>query len=69
VQFYSGNFLNGQKGKGGAVYGQHAGLCLETQKVPNAINLPAWRNDVILKPGQRYEHHMRLKLGVTAALK
>lgn len=67
VQFYSGNFLNGQQGKGGAVYAQHAGLCLETQKVPNAINLPAWRKDVILEPGQRYEHHMRLKLTASAA--
>lgn len=69
VQLYSGNFLNGQKGKGGAVYAQHAGLCLETQKVPNAINLPAWRNDVIVKPGQRYEHHMRLKFTVASASK
>jgi aldose 1-epimerase len=67
VQFYTGNFLNDTKGKGGAVYAPHAGLCLETQKVPNAINLPAWRNDVILKPGQRYEHHMRLKFSVDTA--
>lgn len=67
VQFYSGNFLNDVKGKGGAVYQRHAGLCLETQKVPNAINLPAWRDGVILKPGQRYEHHMRLKFTANAA--
>jgi aldose 1-epimerase len=59
VQFYSGNFLNGSvQGKGGAVYVQHAGLCLETQKFPNAINIPAWRDQVILRPGQTYRHVM-----------
>ena len=48
VQFYSGNFLDGShKGKG-ATYVQYAGLCLETQKFPNAINIPDWQNQVIL---------------------
>jgi aldose 1-epimerase len=59
VQFYSGNFLNGSiTGKGGARYAQYAGLCLETQKFPNAINVPAWRDQVILEPGQTYRHAM-----------
>ncbi len=31
---------------------QYSGLCLETQKFPNSINVPAWKNEVILKPGQ-----------------
>jgi aldose 1-epimerase len=58
VQFYSGNFLDGShKGKG-ATYARHAGLCLETQKFPNAINVPAWQDQVILKPGQPYRHIM-----------
>ena len=58
VQFYTGNFLNGSaKGKG-AAYMQHAALCLETQKFPNAINVPAWRDQVILRPGQIYRHVM-----------
>ena len=58
VQFYSGNFLDGSiKGKG-TTYGQHAGLCLETQKFPNAINVPGWQNQVILRPGQTYRHVM-----------
>jgi aldose 1-epimerase len=61
VQFYSGNFLDGTgKGKG-ATYGQHTGLCLETQKFPNAINVPAWRDQVILRPGQTYRHTMVLR--------
>ena len=59
VQFYTGNFLDGSiEGKGGAAYGQYAGLCLETQKFPNAINVPAWRDQVILSPGQAYRHVM-----------
>ena len=59
VQFYTGNFLDGSlKGKGGAVYGQHAGLCLETQKFPNAINVPGWQDQVILRPGRTYRHLM-----------
>jgi aldose 1-epimerase len=59
VQFYTGNFLDGSiRGKGGATYVQHAGLCLETQKFPNAINIPAWRDQVILRPGQTYRHVM-----------
>jgi aldose 1-epimerase len=58
VQFYSGNFLDGShKGKG-ATYVQYAGLCLETQKFPNAINVPAWQDQVILRPGQTYRHFM-----------
>jgi aldose 1-epimerase len=56
VQFYSGNFLDGShKGKG-ATYVQYAGLCLETQKFPNAINIPDWQDQVILRPGQPYRH-------------
>ncbi|HET9955934.1 MAG TPA: aldose epimerase family protein [Polyangiaceae bacterium] len=62
VQFYSGNFLNGSSQGKGTKYIQYAGLCLETQKVPNAVNLPAWREDVILKPGQTYRHTMLFHL-------
>jgi aldose 1-epimerase len=64
VQFYTGNFLNGSaKGKG-ATYVQHAALSLETQKFPNAINVPAWRDQVILRPGQTYRHVMVHKFSV-----
>jgi aldose 1-epimerase len=58
VQFYSGKFLDGTiKGKG-TTYNQYAGLCLETQKFPNSVNVPAWRSEVVLKPGQTYKHAM-----------
>ena len=63
VQFYSGNFLDGSnKGKGGTVYQQYTGFCLESQKVPNSINVPAWKDEVILKPGVTYKHSMVHKL-------
>jgi aldose 1-epimerase len=58
LQFYSGIFLDGTlKGKG-VTYNQYDSFCLETQAFVNAINVPAWKDQVILKPGETYEHHM-----------
>jgi len=45
------------RGKG-AIHRQYAALCLETQKFPNAINVPAWQDQVILRPGHTYRHVM-----------
>jgi aldose 1-epimerase len=54
VQFYSGNFLDGTNvGKGGAVYYQRFGFCLETQHYPDSPNQSAFPS-TILKPGQQY---------------
>lgn len=62
VQFYSGNYLSGkERGKGGVAYEQYSGLCLETQAFPNAINVPAWREQVLLAPGNVYRHRMVLR--------
>jgi aldose 1-epimerase len=58
VQFYSGKFLDGSNKGKGSTYQQYDGFCLETQKYPNAINVPAWKDQVILKPGQTYKHVM-----------
>lgn len=60
VQFYTGNYLDGVAGKGRAVYAKRAGLCLETQIFPDAVNRrgrPGWP-DPVLRPGQRYRHVM-----------
>ena len=52
VQFYTGNFLDGTlKGKTGAIYAKHAGLCLETQHFPDSPNHPSFPS-TLLKPGQ-----------------
>ena len=41
VQLYTGNFLDGSYvGKDGVPIEKHAGVCLETQAWPNAINNP-----------------------------
>lgn len=54
IQFYSGNFLDGSiRGKGGKLYYQHYGLCLETQHYPDSPNQPSFPS-TILKPGKHY---------------
>jgi aldose 1-epimerase len=59
VQFYTGNYLDGSDvGKGGARYAQYTGFCVETQKFPNSVNIPAWQPEVVLKPGQVYKSTM-----------
>ena len=56
VQFYTGNFLDGKNtGKGGKVYKQRYGLCLETQHFPDSPNHPEFPTTV-LKPGETYKH-------------
>jgi aldose 1-epimerase len=58
LQFYSGNFLDGTTSGKGVTHEHWGGLCLESQKFPNSINVPAWREEVIVKPGQTYKHTM-----------
>lgn len=53
VQFYAGNFITEQDGKGGAHYGKRCALCLETQYYPNSINIPGFRQPVI-EAGEPY---------------
>lgn len=53
IQFYSGNFLDGVKGKNGAVYTRRGGVALETQYYPNSVNEPDWRQP-FCKAGQHY---------------
>jgi aldose 1-epimerase len=58
IQVYMGNFLDGTlTGKGGAVYGPNAAICLETQKFPDSIHHADWPS-VRLDPGQTYRHVM-----------
>ncbi|KAL5224963.1 hypothetical protein ABZP36_011602 [Zizania latifolia] len=57
MQFYTANFVDGITGKGGAVYGKHTGVCLETQGFPNAINQPNFPS-VVVQPGEKYKHTM-----------
>jgi aldose 1-epimerase len=64
VQFYTGNFLDGTiKGKGGQVYNQRAGLCLETQHFPDSPNKPNFPSTV-LQPGKEYTTRTVFTFGV-----
>ena len=53
IQLYTGNFMFGQKGKGGKTYLHRGALCLEAQHYPDSINKPQFPS-VVLKPGQTY---------------
>jgi aldose 1-epimerase len=55
LQFYSGNFLDGSlTGKGGIVYQRYAGMCLETQRFPDAPN-HAHFPTTVLRVGEVYD--------------
>lgn len=53
VQFYAGNFLTGDTGKGGAVYGKRSGICLETQYYPDSVHHADWPQP-ITKANEKY---------------
>lgn len=54
VQFYTGNFLDStNKGKGGHVYNQYEGFCLEAQFFPDSPNQKEFPS-IILNPGETY---------------
>ena len=54
VQLYTGNHLNGVKGKSGHVYAKRHGFCLETQHYPDSPNHPNFPG-VVLRPGETFE--------------
>lgn len=56
VQFYAGNGLN-QEGKT-VRYGKRAGFCLETQAIPNNVNVPSYAKlgSSILDAGEVYSY-------------
>ena len=47
VQFYAGNFIGEQTGKGGASYHDRSAFCLESQFYPNAVNEPDFPSPVV----------------------
>ena len=51
IQFYSGNFLDGQPGSGG--FDRHSAFCLETQHFPDSPNQKEFP-PTLLEPGQVY---------------
>jgi aldose 1-epimerase len=63
VQFYTGNHLERERGKAGALYGKHAGFCLETQSFPDSVNQPSFPS-AIVRPGEVYKHSTVFTFGV-----
>lgn len=55
VQFYSANWMENEKGKGGHVYNKREAFCLETQLFADAINKPHFPS-IILNPGETFAH-------------
>lgn len=53
MQFYTANWLGGEKGKRGAVYEDRDALCFETQFFPDAVNKPQFPSPVI-KAGEKF---------------
>ncbi len=54
VQFYTANYVDNVKGKGGVVYGKHSAVCLETQHFPDSPNHPEFPS-TRLDPGDLFE--------------
>lgn len=53
IHFYSGKWIPVITGKKDTRYGPFSGLCLETHKHPNAINISHFP-DTVLRPGEIY---------------
>jgi len=53
LQFYSGNFLDGTKCRGGKAFAKHDGFCLEAQHFPDSPNPPSFPS-TLLTPGETY---------------
>lgn len=51
---YSGNGLDAEHGKNGCLYNKNWGICLETQRFPNGVNLAKWRNQLVIARGEEY---------------
>ena len=65
MQFFTSNWNKDFKGKGGYIYKPHAGLCLETQGFPDAVNHPNFPSQIVRK-GKPYSHSMLIKFSTTS---
>lgn len=55
MQLYSSGFVDGCRGRAGAVYGRRGAVCLETQLFPDAPNRPSFPS-AVLRPGEVWSH-------------
>jgi aldose 1-epimerase len=66
VHLYTGQGFPKLKGKDNIDYGPYSGFCLETQKHPNAINIPKFPTTV-LRPGEKYLQETVYKICLPSA--
>jgi aldose 1-epimerase len=66
LQLYTGNYLENARGKGGKVYNQREGFCLEAEHFPDSPNQPSFLSPV-LRPGGRYSQTTVYKFMVRGA--
>jgi aldose 1-epimerase len=55
LQFYSANWIDNEKGKGGKKYQRRCAFCLETQHFPDAVNKPHFPSPILIQ-GEEYRH-------------
>jgi len=60
LQFYTANFVENDKGKGGFVYQPRSALCLESQAFPDSVNHPNFPSTIVT-PQKPYKHVLLLK--------
>lgn len=65
LQFYSGNALEGVRGRAPRPYERHAGFCLEAGAYPDQVN-GEHAGAVILRPGQVYRQTTVYRLSLQA---
>lgn len=63
LQFYSGNRLEGVRGRGGSTYRRHCGFCLEAGGFPDHINMPD-RESMITTSAKPYRQVTVYRAGV-----
>jgi len=63
VQLYTGNHVKNFVGIGGAVFGLHGGLCLETQHYPDSVNHPSFPSTIV-RPEKAFKSATVFKFSV-----
>ncbi|MBQ9132116.1 MAG: galactose mutarotase [Clostridia bacterium] len=65
MQFYTANFLNNPEHplKGGYPQSLQSAFCMETQKMPDAINHSDFDN-IVLRPGEKYDYTTIYKFSI-----
>jgi aldose 1-epimerase len=53
-QFYTGKYIGVPEVEGVAAREARSGFCVEPSRYVNAVNVPEWRGQVILKKGEAY---------------